>query len=98
MLAQPILLVIAVLAISFFLALITPAKNISQIRQLCLLSSLAALFVGIFACLAFDKGAAGYQFMSSFNLIAEYNLSFAIGVDGLSLVFLMLTLFTFPAM
>jgi NADH-quinone oxidoreductase subunit M len=98
MLAQPLLTVIFLLSIGFFYALIIPAQRIALIRQLCLLVSLAALFVGVFACLAFDKGAAGYQFMSSFNLITDYNLSFALGVDGLSLVFLMLTLFTFPAM
>jgi proton-translocating NADH-quinone oxidoreductase chain M len=98
MLAQPLLTVIFLLSIGFFYALIIPAQRTALIRQLCLLVSLAALFVGVFACLAFDKGAAGYQFMSSFNLITDYNLSFALGVDGLSLVFLMLTLFTFPAM
>lgn len=34
--------------------------------------------------------------MSSFNFVPEYNLSFAVGVDGLSFVFLILTLITFP--
>jgi NADH:ubiquinone oxidoreductase subunit 4 (subunit M) len=46
--------------------------------------------------LLFDKAAAGYQFMSSTGFVAEYNSSFALGVDGLSYVFLLLTLFTFP--
>jgi proton-translocating NADH-quinone oxidoreductase chain M len=98
MLSQPILGIIAILALGFFLALISVNKQVAVIRQLCLLTSIAALFVGVLACVVFDKGAIGYQFARSFSVVTEYNLAFMIGVDGLSLIFLMLTLFTFPAM
>jgi len=46
--------------------------------------------------LSFDKATVGYQYMSSIGFIAEYNSALALGVDGLSYVFLVLTLFTFP--
>lgn len=46
--------------------------------------------------LTFDKAAAGYQYMSSIGFVCEYNSAFALGVDGLSYIFLVLTLFTFP--
>jgi len=57
---------------------------------------LLALAAGLFMSLSFDKGAVGYQYMSSIGFVAEYNSAFALGVDGLSYVFLVLTLFTFP--
>jgi NADH-quinone oxidoreductase subunit M len=98
MLSQPVLSIIAILASAFFAVLILPAKNTPLIRQLCLLASFLAFLVGMLTCVSFDQSAKGYQFMATFNLIHEYNLSFAIGVDGLSIVFLMLTLGVFPAM
>lgn len=55
-----------------------------------------ALAVGLAMGLTFDKAAVGYQFMSGVGAVAEYNSTFAFGVDGLSYVFLVLTLFTFP--
>jgi len=57
---------------------------------------LLALAVGLAAGLSFDKSAVGYQYMTSIGFVAEYNSAFALGVDGLSYVFLILTLFTFP--
>lgn len=88
--------IITVLLVGFLFSLVTRGENIVVIRVACLLTSLVALTIGLLACLSFDKSAAGYQFMSGFNFVQEYNLTFALGVDGLSFVFLLLTLFIFP--
>jgi len=95
-LTSPILTIVAVLLVAFFYALIIGSEKTALIRQICLVASFIALLVGILAALSFDKAAVGYQYMSNFNLTAEYNSAFALGVDGLSYVFLVLTLFTFP--
>jgi len=95
-LSYPLLTILFFLGGGFALALALPSEKISLIRNICLSSSFLALLVGLLACLSFDKSAAGYQFMGSFNLVTEYNLTFALGVDGLSFVFLLLTLFIFP--
>jgi len=94
----PLLSIVAILLGGFLFSLATPAEKISTVRITCLTASLIALLIGLLACLAFDKGAVGYQFMSGFNFVREYNLTFALGVDGLSLVFLLLTLFIFPVL
>ena len=94
--SSPLLSIVLILGVGVFEALAT--SSAANVRKLCLLSSLAALFIGILACLSFDKASVGYQLMCSFNFIPEYNLSFALGVDGLSFVFLLLTLATFPAL
>jgi NADH:ubiquinone oxidoreductase subunit 4 (subunit M) len=95
-LASPILTIVSVLSVAFFYALVIGAQRTALIRQICLVASFVALFVGVLAALSFDKAAVGYQYMSTFSFTAEYNSAFALGVDGLSYVFLILTLFTFP--
>jgi len=96
LLTSPVVTIVSLLTTSLFVALLIPAQNIERIRQLCLLTSFVALFVSVLMGLSFDKAAAGYQFVSSFSFIAEFNTTFALGVDGLSYIFLVLTLFTFP--
>lgn len=43
-----------------------------------------------------DKTSFGFQNYGRISFISEYNIVFLLGTDGLSLVFLVLTLFTFP--
>jgi NADH:ubiquinone oxidoreductase subunit 4 (subunit M) len=95
-LTSPIITIISVLVLAFFYSIISSAKHVAFVRQLCLSASLIALLVGVLAGFSFDKAAAGYQFMSSFSYLKQYNTSLALGVDGLSFVFLLLTLVTFP--
>lgn len=95
-LSSPILAIISILGFGFILALLAPVSRIDAIRQVCLSVSLLALCVGVAAALAFDKTTIGFQYMSTFNLVPQSNLSLALGVDGLSFVFLILTLITFP--
>jgi NADH-quinone oxidoreductase subunit M len=92
----PILTIISILALAFFYALVIGAQKIETIRKICLFASFAALVVGVLAGLSFDKAAVGYQYLSSFSYVVEYNSTFALGVDGLSYIFLILTLVTFP--
>ncbi len=92
----PILTIISVLGLAFFYALLISAQKIEIIRKICLFASFAALLVGVLAGLSFDKAAVGFQYLSTFNYVGEYNSSLALGVDGLSYVFLLLTLVIFP--
>jgi len=94
----PLLSIIGILGLGFIFSLVARAETIRLIRLACLGASLSALTVGLLTCLSFDKAAAGYQFMYGYNFVREYNLSFAFGVDGLSFVFLLLTLFIFPVL
>lgn len=98
MLTSPILTIVAVLGLGFFYALVIEAEKVIITRQICLTVSFIALFIAILMGLSFDKSAFGYQHMSSFSFVAAYNSSFALGVDGLSFVFLILTLVTFPVL
>lgn len=97
-LQNPLSAVSLLLAVTLIFTLVLPARNLVTIRYVILSSSLVALFMGVVACLAFDKSDIGFQFLTALNFIPEYNLSFTLGADGLSMVFLLLTLFIFPVL
>lgn len=93
---NPLAAISILLAVTLVFTLVLPTKYVAVTRYVILASSLLALFMGVAACLAFDKADIGFQFLASLNFIPEYNLSFTLGADGLSMVFLLLTLFIFP--
>jgi NADH-quinone oxidoreductase subunit M len=95
-LSSPLTVIAALLAATLLLTLALPASRFAAIRYVTLTSSVLALFMGVTACLTFDKADIGFQFLTALNFIPEYNLSFTLGADGLSMIFLLLTLFIFP--
>jgi len=95
-LSSPVVTILSILGFGFILALLASSTKTTAIRQICLVASLSALSVGLASALSFDKATIGFQFLSTFNLVSQYNVSLALGVDGLSFVFLLLTLITFP--
>ncbi|HEX8489978.1 MAG TPA: NADH-quinone oxidoreductase subunit M, partial [Chthoniobacterales bacterium] len=57
--------------------------------------TLAATFL---ACLGFDAGQRGFQLVTSYPISGAWNINFTLGIDGLSLMMLLLTaLVTFAA-
>ncbi len=67
-------------------------------RKTSLVASTASLLLTLFALLSYDKAAGGYQFVSSSPIVPEWNLSYRLAADGLSLVMLLLTaIVTFAA-
>src|ERR1700687_2540950 len=72
-----------VAAIGILLGL--PARRTAVIATLVALVSALILFVG------YDRAHAGYQFASALPLIANWDLKFFVGVDGLSATLLLLT-------
>lgn len=97
-LTSPVLVILGLLIFTLVFVVAVPrdARGLLTIRTVSLWGSLLALAVGLAMGLSFDKAAVGYQYMFSVGFVAEYNSAFALGVDGLSYVFLVLTLFTFP--
>lgn len=93
---QPILCVIVLLFFGLAFSLIFPANRIDLIRLFALKISLAALFIGVIAALSFDKANLGFQRLYRLNILPQYNLALTFGVDGISLIFILLTLFIFP--
>lgn len=81
------------LLVGFVTILVVRREHAVRIAIFC---SFAGLLVGIWATLLFDKTVPGFQFLSSHPVLPSYNLSLTFGADGISMVFLLLTLFIFP--
>lgn len=93
---QPLLTIVGVLFFALLLSSIWPTAQIAELRVFIRGVSLTVRIVGLFACLAFDKTNLGFQFISRLDLLPQYNLGLSLGVDGISRLFIRLTLFTFP--
>src|SRR2546425_1960077 len=59
-------------------------------RLTALVAAISNLFVVLVILARFDRIAAGFQFVSSFIVSADWQIHFAFGIDGLSLLMLLL--------
>lgn len=59
-------------------------------KQLALGISLVVLLLAVLATVAFDVGGDRFQHTASWSWIADFGVSFAVGVDGIALVMLLL--------
>lgn len=67
-------------------------------RKFALGAAAIELFVSLFAFLSYDRAKGGFQFISRSLLVPEWDLSYHLAADGLSLVMLLLTgIVTFAA-
>src|ERR1700724_4165142 len=60
-------------------------------RRTAIIAALVALGSALIVFLGYDRAHAGYQFASALPLIANWDLKFFVGVDGLSATLLLLT-------
>ena len=78
-------------------SLIVPAAEEKTHKQVALLASLAALVVGVLLVADFDYGSAGsLQYMVDESWIDVINSRFILGLDGISLPLMALTLVVVP--
>jgi NADH-quinone oxidoreductase subunit M len=59
-------------------------------RRTALIASVFNLCLSFLAFAAFDRSGRGFSFVSSFPIVPEWHLSFIVGLDGLSLIMLLL--------
>jgi len=71
----------------------TPLQ-ISQVKRIALLTTVITFILSMVMWGNFDSGSSSYQFTAEYNQLAYCHMH--IGVDGLSLYFVLLTTFTLP--
>jgi proton-translocating NADH-quinone oxidoreductase chain M len=76
--------------------LFTDSENVNRIRTIALSFSMAALFVSTFLWVLFDRSTAKFQFMEEFLWLPSSNINFYIGIDGISVFFVILTALLVP--
>ena len=75
----------------------TPRLSPKTSRVLALLFSLSTLALGLVAWTNFHPAAAGYQFVEQHQWISVLNVSYHLGLDGMSLILVLLTGLVAPA-
>ena len=69
-------------------------KNEERMKVIALSTSLINLFISILLWIQFDSNISGYQFILEFNDLSFCH--FNIGIDGISLYYVLLTTFITP--
>lgn len=75
---------------------ILPENQINLIKTVSLSISLITFILSLFLWLSFDLSTSRYQFVEHFFSIPYSNVNVFIGVDGISLFFVLLTTFLIP--
>ena len=79
-----------------FVVSIVPRQNRDFLRLVGLSFSLITFVVSVFLWVLFDSSVGKFQFVENFFWVKNVNLCFSLGVDGISLFFILLTTFLVP--
>lgn len=80
----------------FFIPALLFVKKTEQLKSMGLVFSLIHLAYGVYALRNFVIGLNQYQFVEGFDLFKPLGVHYAIGVDGVSLILVALSLFLMP--
>ncbi|MDA0205791.1 MAG: NADH-quinone oxidoreductase subunit M [Acidobacteria bacterium] len=90
-------LISCLIAVPFLgIALLVLAKSDEWARRIALLATFAALGVAITALLSFDPGQSGMQFVERAEWMPTFNIQYAVGLDGISMLLVLLTALLSP--
>ena len=93
----PLLTSLVVLpAIGALLVALIPRARAESIRMVAVLTSVATGAVAVYVLAAFDTATAGFQFVTRQSWISDFGISWALGIDGISLFLVVLTAVIFP--
>ena len=79
-----------------FSLLIIPIKNYNFLKNYCLNITFLTFFMCFLLWLLFQKNMSNFQFVVKNNWLNIFNFNFTLGIDGISLLFILLTVFLFP--
>lgn len=82
--------------IGALLVLLIPAKKSELIKRVAFIITLLIALFSILLAVRFDKAITGFQFIQSNSWISAFNVNFAVGVDGISLVLILLSTILVP--
>jgi NADH-quinone oxidoreductase subunit M len=92
-----------ILSITIFLPLVFaviivffPKNNTRMIKQTALAGSIGTFLVSLILFFGYDAAGDGFQFLQTFPWVSNLNISYCVGIDGMSLLLIMLTTFLTP--
>ncbi|MCB1027711.1 MAG: NADH-quinone oxidoreductase subunit M [Microthrixaceae bacterium] len=78
------------------LVMILPSRGEDTPRQVALMGAMVTAALAVYLLTQFQRGDAGYQFEVQATWVADWGLSWHLGVDGISLFMVVLTAVLFP--
>lgn len=84
------------IGICMLLLLLIPSQFKKEIIGFSFLATISFFLIAISYWFYFNESISQFQFITCLSIIPEYNLNLSFGLDGLSLVFLLLTTFIVP--
>ncbi len=82
--------------ITGILMLFIDSKRISLCYYFSLISSILVFICSLFLLQSFDKSVNGFQFLEVQNFISYHDIKYFVGIDGISLLMIVLTSFLTP--
>ena len=92
----PILILIPLLGLIFVLVSVEDDNTFKQAKKSALWTSIINFLLSIYLPFNFDKDVPHFQFVNSFSWLNNENIKFSLGIDGISLPFVMLSTFLIP--
>ncbi len=74
----------------------TPEETAAPARYMALWTSLITFLLSLFLWFDFDRGTAEFQFVEQADWLPDLNISYHMGVDGISVLFVLLTTLLTP--
>ena len=75
---------------------VIPTDQILRIKQAALATTLLVAITGILTWINFDSSNTAFQFVQSVSWIPSFGINYAVGVDGLSLVLILMSVLLAP--
>lgn len=75
---------------------LAPKRRPELVRLIAILAAFTTGAISVYLLSQFETGEAGYQFVSQQSWIADLGISWYLGVDGISILLVVLTGFLFP--
>lgn len=84
--------------VGVLLLLATPSflRNPYSQKKIALVTSLVTFVLSLFLWIGFDSSTSQFQFIEDLSMIPGLNICYSVGIDGISLLFVLLTTFLVP--
>ncbi len=82
--------------ISAGLIALIPTKNSELIKRSAFIATLIVAAASVFMAISFDKNSDQLQFIQKNSWISAFNINFSLGIDGISLVLILLSTILVP--
>jgi NADH-quinone oxidoreductase subunit M len=73
-----------------------PKSSTNLVKQFAIAVSVADLAISVAMALRYDRGNSSMQFVESHNWISNFGIKYAVGVDGIALVLILMTTVLVP--